>query len=559
MAMELIDAYLEEQRGLTAVEKFALQHDQRKIPQDVPIYQDLIPKTTPGPGQQYAFAVDLDRCTGCKACVAACHSENGLDEDESWRSVGLLQGGSNIPATSSRNVDDQQPVIQHVTASCHHCLEPGCLTGCPVNAYEKDPATGIVKHLEDQCIGCQYCTLTCPYDVPQYNKKRGIVHKCDMCISRLQAHEAPACVRACPNGAIQITLVEAASVRENPAEYVNVPEAPDSRHTLPTTRYLTRKRFPQDMTSLDFYAVKPQHSHWPLIVMLVLTQLSVGAFWVTGFLQHSLSPSLREALVPYQVLVSLGIGILALGVSIFHLGRPRYALRAVIGLRRSWLSREIVAFGVFSFLVTVMAFSEGMEPFRNFLAQPFKDLLGLSTALIGALGVFSSFMVYKVTRRPFWDHPWTLIKFLLTSGILGISTILFSTIFLLHLQSLEATAEIMKEFGEGFCWALMGLTGLKLILETAIFLHLGDGKSSSFKKTALLMTRVFQSVTLNRFLLGISGGVLGPLFLLTFREGMSYPVVCGVSSAVFLLTLGGEFLERYLFFRAVVPLKMSGG
>jgi len=72
------------------------------------------------------------------------------------------------------------------------------------------------------------------------------------------------------------------------------------------------------------------------------------------------------------------------------------------------------------------------------------------------------------------------------------------------------------------------------------------------------MTRTFQSVTLNRFLLGVSGGVLGPLFLLTFREDMSYPVLCGVSLAIFLLTLGGEFLERYLFFRAVVPLKMSG-
>ena len=52
-------------------------------------------------------------------------------------------------------------------------------------AYEKDPVTGIVRHLDDQCIGCSYCILKCPYDVPKYSRARGIVRKCDMCHSRL--------------------------------------------------------------------------------------------------------------------------------------------------------------------------------------------------------------------------------------------------------------------------------------------------------------------------------------------------------------------------------------
>src|SRR5207237_35555 len=82
---------------------------------------DLLPLSRPGPGQQYAFEVDLDVCTGCKACVAACHSLNGLDDTELWRTVGLLHGGT-----------PEAPAQQTVTTSCHHCVDPACLNGRPV-------------------------------------------------------------------------------------------------------------------------------------------------------------------------------------------------------------------------------------------------------------------------------------------------------------------------------------------------------------------------------------------------------------------------------------------
>ena len=163
----LIERLLDEQQTLSAVEQFSRWHldgdDANTKPRlNHAQYRSLLPATPPGPGQQYAFEVDLDRCSGCKACVVACHTLNGLDETESWREVGLLLGGSR-----------SAPVMQHVTAACHHCLQPACMIACPVNAYEKDPATGIVKHLDDQCFGCQYCTLACPYDVPKYHPGKG--------------------------------------------------------------------------------------------------------------------------------------------------------------------------------------------------------------------------------------------------------------------------------------------------------------------------------------------------------------------------------------------------
>ena len=213
----LVEALLAEQQDLSAVERFAQRHVDGAEPVQARHYRSLLPSSPPGPGQQYAFEVDLDRCSGCKACVTACHTLNGLDEQETWRDVGLMIGGSR-----------SLPVIQHVTTACHHCLEPACLTACPVNAYEKDPVTGIVKHLDDQCFGCQYCTLACPYDVPKYHHAKGIVRKCDMCSARLAAGEPPACVQACPHQAISIKLVDVQQVVEDAEATLFLPGGPRS-------------------------------------------------------------------------------------------------------------------------------------------------------------------------------------------------------------------------------------------------------------------------------------------------------------------------------------------
>src|SRR5688572_21841891 len=129
-------ALLRDQQDLSAASQFAQWHDSQQGTAFEHSYRELIPLTTPGLGEQYAFEVDLDVCSGCKACVTACHRLNGLDEHETWRSVGMFQ-----------SVDMDLPVLQHVTTACHHCVEPACLTGCPTQAYEKDPVTGIVRHL----------------------------------------------------------------------------------------------------------------------------------------------------------------------------------------------------------------------------------------------------------------------------------------------------------------------------------------------------------------------------------------------------------------------------
>ncbi|MEO7319187.1 MAG: DmsC/YnfH family molybdoenzyme membrane anchor subunit, partial [Chthoniobacteraceae bacterium] len=391
----LIDELLAEQQSLTAVERFARKHEHGELPAQVRYYRELIPLGKPQPGEQYAFGVDLDACTGCKACVSACHSLNGLDEGEMWRDIGLLHGGGM-----------EEPYQQTVTTACHHCVEPSCLEGCPVRAYEKDAATGIVRHLDDQCIGCQYCVLKCPYDVPKYSKKRGIVRKCDMCHSRLAANEAPACVQSCPNGAITIRIVSKSEVTKHTAPGDRLlPGAFDSHYTKPTTSYVTRKSMPADARAGDSAALRLEHAHAPLIAMLVLTQIAAGISIAASVLAFA-NPQLFAATKAPLSIAGFAILQLGLAVSVLHLGRPLGAWRAFLGLRTSWMSREIFAFGAFAGAASGFVGSSVWAPIA-FLAAPFAHL----TTVLAIVGVACSAMIYIDTRRAFWRNDLTFTKF----------------------------------------------------------------------------------------------------------------------------------------------------
>jgi formate dehydrogenase iron-sulfur subunit len=122
------------------------------------------PPRMPQKGEQYRFHFDMTKCIGCKCCVVACNEQNGNPPDIFWRRVGEVEGGV-YPET----------LRHYLSIGCNHCLEPTCMTGCPVDAYSKDGVTGIVRHNADTCIGCQYCTWNCSYGVPQFNAERGVV------------------------------------------------------------------------------------------------------------------------------------------------------------------------------------------------------------------------------------------------------------------------------------------------------------------------------------------------------------------------------------------------
>jgi formate dehydrogenase iron-sulfur subunit len=543
--MTLVDFYLHEQQSLTAVDRFTRFHEATATPLQERYYSALMPAAPPAAGEQYAFDVDLDACSGCKSCVTACHTLNGLDDDETWRDVGLLHGGN-----------ASQPFLQHVTAACHHCLDPACLNVCPVRAYEKDPGTGIVRHLDDQCIGCQYCILACPYDVPKYSRARGIVRKCDLCSDRLAVGEAPACVQACPNSAIRIAVVSRREAAENCETGLFLPGAPDPHLTQPTTSYRSRRVIPRNALPADYYSVQREHAHWPLIIMLVLTQLSVGAFLV-NLLQSRLAP--REVMATVRgthAAFALGFGLLALAASTLHLGRPLYAFRAVVGLRTSWLSREIVTFGLFAAFASLYA---GVVWWRGGVEAAGPDAaLEVIVVLTGLAGVFCSIMIYARTRRAFWAGTPTTLRFLLSTLLLGsVASLCAAGASAAATKTAPGVAPIKADIAI-LALTLMIVTTLKLVFEATVFLHLRDRQHTQLKRSALLMKGDLVRPVIWRFVLGIAGGGIAPALLLArdFDGGFVATLLLG---GMFTASLAGEFLERYLFFSAVAAPRMPGG
>lgn len=590
---DLVDLLLAEQQTLRAVDELSALHEVGG--HDSGRFETLIPTGLPGVGQQFAFAVDLDACTGCKACVTACHSLNGLEADETWRRVGLVEGGNGSVGAPAR--------AQTITTACHHCEEPACLAGCPVRAYEKDPTTGIVIHLDDQCIGCRYCQLMCPYDVPRFSERLGIVRKCDMCHGRLSVGEAPACVQGCPNEAISIEIAESGlaqaglgaraahgpdgdAVEETGRAAMLLPvrpgDMPESRFTRPTTRYRTTRVLPEDLRPLEGTELQPAEGHAPLAWMLVGTQAAVGVLlWDQMLGSATGSRGLEElgGLMSWGDSQAAGLGPILLATasiltfgglagSVLHLGRPQWGFRAFLGLRTSWLSREIVVLGAFAgalAVATVAAFAPFVSRSPLSLLAPGLEALAapsrLAALALGLLGVFCSVQVYAATGRPLWRRDRTLLRFGGSTLLLGTAVTVFGT---------SAVALGERETGvpdSGISISMMLLVVLaaatltKLALEDGRLIRGEPGADdAALARTRLLFAGTLRRVVATRRGLAISFGVAAPLLQiagLALGFGAAGSVV--LAGACLVGCLVAEGLERSVFFRGEAMRAMPGG
>ncbi len=160
---------------------------------------------------------DSTMCVGCKACVTKCKEVNNMPPEidpanpqydsardlssKTLNIIKLYKGGD------GKTKDDEANGFAFEKRSCMHCVDPGCVSVCPVTAMQRDPKTGIVTYNPDVCIGCRVCTQGCPYNVPQfeYENTFGQIQKCQLCnqkgVERIDKGMITGCAEVCPTGA----------------------------------------------------------------------------------------------------------------------------------------------------------------------------------------------------------------------------------------------------------------------------------------------------------------------------------------------------------------------
>ena len=496
-------------------------------------YQIDIPKLKEG--EQYRFHFDMTACVGCHCCEVACNEQNFNTPDIKWRRVGEMEAGTFPNVSQLFN-----------SMSCNHCIDPECLKGCPTNSYIKFE-NGIVYHDDDVCIGCQYCTWNCPYEVPVFNPDRGIVTKCHMCHEKLDEGQTPACVQACPGGAIEIEAVNVKEwLDEGMAKDGIAPHLPDISITKPTTRY-TLQEFEGEVKPADEHILKPAHAELPLVFMTVLTQASVGGF-LALFLGSLLSffgfnltaPNFWLALA---VFIPAAVG---LPLSALHLGRPIMAITAMKNIKTSWLSREAAALGAYAGGATVVAglYFMGVDGFVMIAIEAL-------VLLFGIVGIYSQAKIYRIKARPSWDRNSTDKKFF-GAGYVGF----LLTAFVMLLQNADRSVMAILALT-----LLFGAYQMFVIFEENTFYKYLNKEEKNYyqlSRTKRLLEERFGSLKKIRLISLAIFAIIMPLVAIILTASGMLTISSWILGITILGALGSELVGRYLFFRSVVPLGLAG-
>jgi Fe-S-cluster-containing dehydrogenase component len=167
------------------------------------------------PEKALGLLYDGTLCIGCRACIPACKEANGMPPERTALAAGNYWDAPLDLSGKTLNVikayrdgaglhkDQVTDGFAFTKVSCMHCVDPSCVSACPVSAMTKDGTTGIVKYNEEACIGCRYCVAACPFGVPrfQFDTPFPKIAKCQLCQHRLGEGKFAACAEVCPTGA----------------------------------------------------------------------------------------------------------------------------------------------------------------------------------------------------------------------------------------------------------------------------------------------------------------------------------------------------------------------
>jgi Fe-S-cluster-containing dehydrogenase component len=158
------------------------------------------------PEDPVGMLYDTTLCIGCKACVVACREANGMPTEAGPWPEGIYDAPLDLSA-STRNIiklHQDREGRSYMKSQCMHCLDPACVGACMLGALKKDPKTGVVAWNGGLCVGCRYCQMACPFNVPKFEwaSLNPRIVKCELCSHRLADGKIPACCEVCPSRAV---------------------------------------------------------------------------------------------------------------------------------------------------------------------------------------------------------------------------------------------------------------------------------------------------------------------------------------------------------------------
>lgn len=181
--------------------------------------------TFPDKHELCVILIDTNKCIGCRNCETECAAANGLPEPDNSDISDRKTSETQWTAVSQYSTDKGDV---YVKKQCMHCIQAACATACLTVAMEKQPQ-GPVTWNGSKCMGCRYCMISCPFDIPkfEYHSANPKIQKCQMCFSRLNEGKQPACVENCPEGALlfgkrsEIINIARKRIIEEPDKYIN--------------------------------------------------------------------------------------------------------------------------------------------------------------------------------------------------------------------------------------------------------------------------------------------------------------------------------------------------
>jgi len=170
---------------------------------------------------------DSTRCLGCQACERACAKAHDLPEPQDKTKAGVLRKTNEKQRLAINTFETSKGEV-FARKSCMHCNEPACTAACLTQAMYKTKE-GPVIWRGDKCMGCRYCMVSCPFDVPkfEFHSVNPKIEKCDLCYDRIKQGKIPVCAEVCPGDALTFgtrreLLAEARKrIFENPKDYAN--------------------------------------------------------------------------------------------------------------------------------------------------------------------------------------------------------------------------------------------------------------------------------------------------------------------------------------------------